>query len=165
MLFSFTSTEAYTTHPRQADNYQSGQHVRPKSIGLLQCCVGRAAEVNYCSIAARPECRRETNMWPRSTWSRDTGTIWAALASCRATCDIQTVCFYAPHSYWAMFIILIRSSHVNLQHRISFPTSFRKQSTLRATSNPSQVRRAEFYVCGPCSLELSPHITSWNNEL
>jgi hypothetical protein len=88
VLLPLTSTEANSTHPRQADNHQSGQRIRPKSVGLLQLCVGRAAEVNHRSIAACSECCREIDLWSRSARSRDSGIIRAALASCRATCDV-----------------------------------------------------------------------------
>ena len=39
---------------------------RPKSVGLLQLCVGWATEINHRSIAARSECCRETDLWSRS---------------------------------------------------------------------------------------------------
>jgi len=55
MLLPPTSSEADSTHPSQADN-QSDQLFRPKSVGLLQLCVGWATEVSHRSIAARSEC-------------------------------------------------------------------------------------------------------------
>ena len=66
MLLPPTSSEADSTHPWQANNNQSGQLFRPKSVGLLQLCVGWAPEVNHRSIAARSKCCRETDMWSRS---------------------------------------------------------------------------------------------------
>ena len=58
MLLSLTSSKANSTHPWQAENHQSGQHFRPKSmgIGLLQLGDGWATEVNHCSTAARLDC-------------------------------------------------------------------------------------------------------------
>jgi len=56
MLLPPTSSEADSTHPWQADNNQSYQRFRPKSVGLLQLCVSWATEVNHRSTAARSEC-------------------------------------------------------------------------------------------------------------
>ena len=105
------------------------------------------------TFAARSEGCRETDLWSWSAWSRDTGFIQVSLAYCRATCDVQTLCSYTPHSYRMQSVVSIWTSHVDLQYRISFLTSFCEQSTLWATCNLSQVGRA---FAGPAAWNSLP---------
>jgi len=166
MLFPTMSTEAYTTHPWQANNDQSGQHIRPKSIGLLQRCVDWAAEVNNCSTAARSERCCEINTWSRSEWSRDSGTIRAALASFRAKVTFKLcVLMHLDHTGRSPSYL---SDLVTLTSTIASRSPYRSGSSQRYEQPSTRLKLGEgsFAFAGPAawnSLPTSLHaITNYN---
>jgi len=142
MLLPPTSSEADSTRTWQADNSQSDQRFRLKSVGLLQLCVGWATEVNYRSIAARSECCHETDLWSQSAWSRDASFIRAALASCRTTGDIQTV-----YSLCTSFIPDVVRRMSELVTSTSSIAS-RSRSVLRAVADMNSLRLVSNWASG-----------------
>jgi len=123
VLLPPTSTEVFSTHPRQADNCQSDRHMRPKRLNYCNS-VGRAdAEVNHRSTAARSECCWEITLWFRS----EKTVLFKAVCAIRtALASLQTMYFHTEQSPSYLSDL---SSRVDQQYRISFPTSFREQST------------------------------------
>ena len=164
MLLSFTSSEANSTHLWQADNNQSGQLFRPKLVELLQLCVSWATEVNHRSIAACPECCRETDLWFRSAWSRDVGCTYelhwlpveqrVTFKLCTLMHLIRTGC--SP-SY--MSELVTTTSRIASRSRLR-SASIRRSNNLQLVLS---IGRAELCVRRPCILELTSYTTPRNN--
>jgi len=105
-----------------------------------------ASEASYATTGGYSgwDGERVTSWRNLSEWSRDTGFIRAALASCRTAGDIQTVYSHAPHSYRMQSVVFVWTSHVDLQHHLD------PGSVLRAVGERS------FAFAGPAAWNSLP---------